>query len=1482
MKPQPYPRATTRLAQLVLLIIISAVLGACTLVGPPEQSLDQTDVPTNTVPPTRTPIGTVNIPTARPTVTPLPLSGQNVPTAVGVLPPTAILPQQPRNTPLPISIVILSPVPGSVIADNVQILGAAAHPQFLQYQVEYGPDPNPNNLWFPASGVVQSPVINGLLGIWNTTGVNDDTYQIRLRVTLNDGTSLSTVVNNIRVQNRQPTPIPTATTVPRPIAAFTQSSTTGQAPLVVNFINQSQGTITGYQWTFGDGGSSAEINPTHTFRNPGVYTVVLTARGPGGSSNVSRQITVQSVSAPTAGFTQDRVSGESPLTVQFTDQSSGNITSRTWQFGDGTTSDETNPEHTFVDVGTYNVILSVAGPGGSSSVRRQITVEDPTVPPPDADFSASVLSGESPLSVQFSVASTDNVDTYDWRINQQTFSNDANTEFTFTEEGTYTVELVVTGDGGQDTAQETITVTRPPDAPNVTIAAEPESGDVPLSVQFSSESTGGDIVGYTWEFGDGTTSADENPTHTYEQQGTYAVTLSVEGPGGTDTETLNVTATEPLQAPVAEFTAVLVSDDAGLTVNFNNLSTGDELSYVWDFGDGTTSPEANPQHIYLAYGTYDVTLEVSNPVGTDNASSQITLQEPLESVVAIASAAPLQAAPGETIQFDSSGSTGDIASYAWDFGDGTTSTEPNPAYTYQVAGTYTAQLTLTGQDNTTDTSTVAIAVAEPAEPLVAVASAAPLQAVPGETIQFDSSGSTGDIASYAWDFGDGTTSTEPNPAHTYQVPGTYTAQLTLTGQDNTTNTSTVAIAVAEPAEPLVAVASATPLQAAPGETIQFDSSGSTGDIASYAWDFGDGTTSTEPNPTHTYQAPGTYTAQLTLTGQDSTTSVSTVDVAVDAPLQAVFTANPSTAATGTTVQFNSGGSAGNITSYTWDFGDGTTSTDVNPTHTYTQPGQYTVLLVVSDGTTQSEATNPVTITPALQAAFVANPSQVQIGEAVAFDSTTSTGSITSYAWDFGDGTTSTEPNPTHAYQAPGTFVVRLTVSDGTTQSETESAVTVQAGLQAVFAIRPPQVNVGELVAFDSNETTGNVVSYSWEFGDGTTSTEPNPTHTYQAPGDYAVRLVVSDGTTQSEATNLITVNQGLQAAFVANPPQAAVGEPVSFDPSATSGGEIATFNWEFGDGTTSNEPAPTHTYQAPGDYTVTLIVNTVGGEVAQVSQPVTISDAVAPLPASDPVIVFASERAGNRQIYVIDADGMNPQRITDTGGTAENPDWGANDRIVFSLDGQLFTMGSDGSDVRPLSADGGATAVQGNEPRWSPDAGQIVFAAPGQDGSRDLFVINADGSDFRPIVTEPGDDVSPSWSPNGGQIAFATNRDGQYEIYVVSADGTNPVRLTDNTVDDVAPSWSPDGTRIAYAADLPDTGDRELFIMGADGTNPAQLTFSPGVDTDPAWTPDSSRIVFTSAREAGDLEIYSVNIANPQDVARLTESGGFDGQASHK
>ncbi len=703
-----------RLTKIIIFIGLVIMLSACTLGNNPQQAIEITDVPTVTVPPSRTPIDVANLPTALPTFTAQAL--QIFPT-VGfaaspfvILPPTA-LQQQPTNPPTPINIVLLSPLPGSILAGNIQLLGSAVHPQFLQFQVEYAPEPNPNNLWFPITGAVQTPVSNGIFGVWNTTTAQDNLYQLRLRVTLRDGTSLATVVNNVRVQNQQPTPVPTQTNIPLPIAAFTQDVTSGLFPLNVQFVNQSQGFITAYRWNFGDGSTSTEINPKHTFANPGLYTVVLEVVGQSGTTNVSRQIAVQSPAAPVAGFAQNTVSGTAPLAINFTDQSQGNITSREWQFGDGSTSNQTNPSHTFNLVGTYNVILTVSGSGGTSSVTRQITVQNPQVPQPNATFTTNPTTGDAPLIVEFDVADTSNITNYAWTFGAVGSSSEASPTFTFSDAGTYNVQLVVTGAGGQASSTMQIVVNQPALAPVISIDAQPTSGERPLAVQFEVTSSGGVIDSYSWDFGDGTTSTDVNPTHEYATAGNYIVTLTAVGAGGEANASSNIEVLEPSVPLQASFAANPTSGTTPLTVTFDSsTSTGSISSYTWDFGDGVGfSNEPNPSYTYNNAGDYLVTLTLADAQGVTSLSqTTISVTSALQASFV---ANPTSGTTPLTVTFDSSASTGSISSYTWDFGDGVGfSNEPNPSYTFNNAGDYLVTLTLSDMGGTLSSATTTVNV----------------------------------------------------------------------------------------------------------------------------------------------------------------------------------------------------------------------------------------------------------------------------------------------------------------------------------------------------------------------------------------------------------------------------------------------------------------------------------------------------------------------------------------------------------------------------------------------------------------------------------------------------------------------------------------------------------------------------------------------------------------------------------------------------
>ncbi len=236
-----------------------------------------------------------------------------------------------------------------------------------------------------------------------------------------------------------------------PVASFSASATMGAAPLAINFLNSSTGTITSYAWTFGDGGTSTLAAPSHSYAAAGVYTVSLTVTGPGGSNTQTRNnyVTV-TTAAPVAQFTGSPVSGTFPLTVNFSNTSTGTITSYAWTFGDGGTSTLAAPSHSYAAAGVYTVKLTVTGPGGSNTQTRNnyVTV---TTPAPVAQFTGSPVSGTFPLMVNFSNTSTGSITSYAWTFGDGGTSTVAAPSHSYAAAGVYTVSLTVTGPGGSNT-----------------------------------------------------------------------------------------------------------------------------------------------------------------------------------------------------------------------------------------------------------------------------------------------------------------------------------------------------------------------------------------------------------------------------------------------------------------------------------------------------------------------------------------------------------------------------------------------------------------------------------------------------------------------------------------------------------------------------------------------------------------------------------------------------------------------------------------------------------------------------------------------------------------------------------------------------------------------------------------------------------------------------------------------------------------------
>ena len=398
----------------------------------------------------------------------------------------------------------------------------------------------------------------------------------------------------------------------------------------------------------------------------------------------------------------------------------------------------------------------------------------------------------------------------------------------------------------------------------------PTAGPAPLAVDFEDRSQGG-ATAWTWDFGDGSSSTLQNPSHTYTDKGFFDVSLTVTGALGSDTEVQ--TALVHVGPPIAFFTWVPLVGVAGMPMFFTDQSAGAVDSWSWNFKDGTTSTDKNPTHTFANKGLYRVALRAAGPGGIGGKSFFIPVIEydttptgggigdvdtgtPNAGFFAdvTSGSAPL------VVQFTDA-STGAVGSWSWTFGDGGTSTLQNPSHTYVSNGTYTVSLTVTGtagSDSATMTDYIVVADAPAADFAGDVLTgAAPLSVNFSDLL-------TGAVTSWSWTFGDGGTSTLQNPSNTYAAAGTYDVALTVTGPGGADTETKVGYVVVTEAAPAAEFSGDVLTGAAP-LSVNF-SDLSTGAVTSWSWTFGDGGTSTLQNPSYTYAAAGTYDVALTVTG----------------------------------------------------------------------------------------------------------------------------------------------------------------------------------------------------------------------------------------------------------------------------------------------------------------------------------------------------------------------------------------------------------------------------------------------------------------------------------------------------------------------------------------------------------------------------------------------------------------------------------------
>ncbi len=377
-------------------------------------------------------------------------------------------------------------------------------------------------------------------------------------------------------------------------------------------------------------------------------------------------------------------------------------------------------------------------------------------------------------------------------------------------------------------------------------------------------------------------------------------------------------------------------------------------------------------------------------------------------------------------------------------------------------------------------------------PPTAVADASPLSGEAPLEVAFSSDQSTDEmgISRYSWNFKDGNFSEEPNPTHTFLSAGEYEVKLTIENEDGLEATDTVTISVeGDPNEKPTARISASVTSGLIPLEVNFQGEDSSDDksIIKYEWDFKDGGKSTVVNPSHIFETAGEFNVSLTVTDQEGLTDTKTILITTESPNEAPTakaTATPTSGDAPLSVSFRGANSTDDkeVVSYEWDFGFGNPSTNKNPSRTFQQPGEYVVVLTVSDeeGLTDTD-TVTITVSEATQneAPVAIAEANITEGEApltVSFSAENSNddNEIVAYNWDFGFGNPSTNKNPSRTFQNPGTYDVVLTVTDddGVTATDTITiTVNDETSGGGSSGNYPPDALFASTLGFNANDAS---------------------------------------------------------------------------------------------------------------------------------------------------------------------------------------------------------------------------------------------------------------------------------------------------------------------------------------------------------------------------------------------------------------------------
>jgi gliding motility-associated-like protein len=1088
------------------------------------------------------------------------------------------------------------------------------------------------------------------------------TYTVTL--TVEDGANQSASTQQVSVYK---TPIPDFSVSPTKICLntpviFTSSSDPGS------------GSISNYAWDFGDGSTVQGPGNTQSYTYSTVQqaTVSLTVTNNYGCHATVKKINIVNIiPALTAAFSADKkvlclVSDP----VQFTNTSNGpGSLDYTWDFGDGTKSTQTSPQHIFNKKGIYSVQLTAHSSEGCTTVSTQTNALNVASYTTSFDLPSPICNGSY---VTFNNTSAPAADNSVWEVDGSPQYAFGNLSYTFYTSGAHTITLNNEFGTCPQSASKQISVKDIP-APNGFMADINGKCGSPVPVNFKDVTAG--AVKWEWDFnynyyngGPKITSTVQAPSYTYAADGQYLVWLRVTNADGCMATTSQYVTIAKPTVYISAGASTLSSCTTLMTNTFTTNASEPLVATSWNFGDGNSSIGGMPTHTFKNTGSYTVILNYTTQSGCKGIASLILNSlSPPPPVSVYTGAGPIASCTTPIATSFGANSSDPVTSYKWNFGDGASSTDPTPSHTYDSIGHYNARLDYTTQAGCKGTVYSPTIVIDPK--IKSDFNPVPNPVCGSSNAGFVTSPNISDINIYNWDFGDGSTLYgNPNPTHVYNASGDFivTVYMRNIGGCDTTIQKKVTI---KPPFPIITGHSAPTCDGTRGD---FTFTQASLQATTVTWSFGDGVSATtpgdQPSVKHTYAKTGIYSvSMMAVNGQCSL-------VATDpSPVYVLVKQNPVLTGSATSVCSN-GAVAIQITGldrnpyqsdnvydyynyyasyfvqnglYRDGIGFAGTRIDNSPRWTTVYGGTISnfkagekdirfILTSAVFGCQDTTSFMPLAIKGAVGGFEVVSDNHCYQSPVVFQDTSYSTpdNPIRSRLWYFGDGQTVTKTTGgtvSHTYNDPGTYSVSMQITDASGCSSNipyMEAVTVR-GPKAAFAASGTDVHLNTTVYFynNTNDYGNSNTVYQWNFGDGTSSTDVYPSHTYPVAGTYTVTMTASNPSLpcSSVATPVTIIVRNFNSAFSFSSSYVAGScAPllVSFVNTSYNYVRVA---WDFGDGITAgNVNYPSHIYEKPGKYIVTLSVFAYNGVQGTYIDSVIISQPAATLAANPQEVCIGS------------------------------------------------------------------------------------------------------------------------------------------------------------------------------------------------------------------------------------------------------------------